>query len=384
MQNNKHREIALVRSSYSPYGGAETMTLDLLRVMLEEDIRVFLLTYPHQDWPVDHPKFHPVRLGYHHGNRFWKTWFFDRSVQRYLTRRPFECVFSLDRISRFTHLSAQGGTHRYYLKIKNENAPALEKLFRKTSLFHAYLLYLEKKSFLNPDLKKIHCCSHIVSHEIHKNYGVPFSKLQVIYNGIDWKGIGGSFFRRRELARDLSQIHRLDLGHDWLLFLGSGFERKGLGVAISGLEFLPSSYRLLVVGQGNPRQFIRQARRSRIKNRVRFLGPQSEGWRFAALCKAIVLPSHFEPFGLAAAEAQAMGLPALVSGRTGYSELVQPGQTGVVLNHPMTLDSIRDAFKNLHALIENPKKSADQIRNHIKFLDKSTVLSKLIHDFIGF
>jgi UDP-glucose:(heptosyl)LPS alpha-1,3-glucosyltransferase len=246
------------------------------------------------------------------------------------------------------------------------------------------LLYLEKKSFLNPDLKKIHCCSHIVSHEIHKNYGLPFSKLQVIHNGIDWEGIGGSFFRRRELARGLSQIHRLDLGHDWLLFLGSGFERKGLGVAISGLEFLPSSYRLLVVGQGNPRQFIRQARRSRIKNRVRFLGPQSEGWRFAALCKAIVLPSHFEPFGLAAAEAQAMGLPALVSGRTGYSELVQPGQTGVVLKHPMTLDSIRDAFKNLQALIENPKKSADQIRNHIKFLDKSTVLSKLIHDFIGF
>ena len=360
------------------------MTLDLLRAMLEEDIRVFLLTYPHQDWPVDHPKFQPVRLGYHRGNRLWKTWFFDHSVQRYLARRPFEHVFSLDRISRFTHLHAGGGTHLYYLKTKNETAPALERLFRKTSLFHAYLLYLEKKSFLNPELKKIHCCSHIVSREIHENYGVPFNKLQVIYNGIDWEGIGGSFFRRRELARDLSHQHRLDLEHNWLLFLGSGFERKGLGVTLSGLEFLPSSYRLLVVGKGNPREFIRQARKCHITNRIRFLGSQSEGWRFAALCKAIVLPSHFEPFGLAAAEAQAMGLPALVSGRTGYSELIEQGQTGVVLKHPMTLDRIRDAFKNLQALIENPRKSADQIRNHIKFLDKSTVLSKLIHDFIGF
>jgi UDP-glucose:(heptosyl)LPS alpha-1,3-glucosyltransferase len=384
MQNNSHREIALVRSSYSPYGGAERLTLDLIQAMLKEDIRVFLLTHPHQDWPVDHPKFRRVQLGFHRGNRFWRTWFFDRSVQRYLARRPFEYVFSLDRISRFTHLHAGAGTHRAFLKIKNENAPVLERLFRKTSFFHAYLLYLEKKSFLNPDLKKIHCCSQMVSREIHKSYGVPFTKLQVIYNGIDWESIGGSFCRRRQLASDLSQKHRLDLRHDWLLFLGSGFERKGLELAIAGLAFLPSSYHLLVVGQGNTRQFIRQARGHHIATRISFLGPQPEGWRFAALCKAVVLPSHYDPFGLAAAEAQAMGLPALLSERTGYSELVQPGQTGVILKHPMTLDYIRDAFKNLQALIENPQKSADQIRNHIRFLDKSSVLSKLIHDFVGF
>ena len=384
MQNNNHREIALVRSSYSPYGGAEKLTLDLLQAMLKEDIRVFLLTHPHQDWPVDHPKFHPVQLGYHRVNRFWRTWLFDRSVQRYLARRPFEYVFSLDRISRFTHLHAGAGTHRAFLKTKNENAPVLERLFRKTSLFHAYLIYLEKKSFSNPDLKKIHCCSKMVSHEIHENYGVPFTKLQVIYNGIDWERIGESFSVRRQLARDLSQKYRLDLEHDWLLFLGSGFERKGLESAIAGLAFLPSSYHLLVVGQGNPRQYIRQAREHGTATRISFLGPQPEGWRFAALCKAVVLPSHYDPFGLAAAEAQAMGLPVLLSERTGYSELVQPGKTGVILKHPMTLDHIRDAFKNLQTLIENPEKSADQIRNHIKFLDKSTVLSKLIHDFIGF
>lgn len=384
MQDKNHREIALVRSSYSPYGGAETLTLELLHAMLKEDIRVFLLTRPYQDWPIDHPKFQPVPLGYHRGNRLLKTWLFERSVRRYLARRPFECVFSLDRISRFTHLHAGGGSHRTFLEIKNENAPALERIFRKTSLFHAYMLYLERKGFLTPDLKKVHCCSKMVSQDIHRNYGVPFSKLQVIYNGIDWEGIGESFDRRRELAMDLSHRYQIDPGHDWLFFLGSGFERKGLGLVISGLEFLPSSYHLLVVGQGNPRNFLRQARRNRVADRITFLGPQSEGWRFAALCKAVVLPSYYDPFGLAAAEAQAMGLPALVSDRTGYSELVQPGQTGVVLKHPVTVGDIRDGFKNLQDLIENPKKSALEIRRHIRFLDKKRVLSQLIHDFIGF
>ena len=56
----------------------------------------------------------------------------------------------------------------------------------------------------------------------------------------------------------------------------------------------------------------------------------------------------------------------------------------MVLKHPMTLDRIRDAFKDLQALIEKPKKSADQIRKHIEFLDKKKILSELIHDFIGF
>ena len=47
----------------------------------------------------------------------------------------------------------------------------------------------------------------------------------------------------------------------------------------------------------------------------------------------MVLPSRYEPFGLAAAEVQAMGIPVLVSENTGYAELVLPGRSGIILKN---------------------------------------------------
>ncbi len=374
--------IAIVRSTYSPYGGVEKVTLAIIRELLDMDIKVTLLTLPDQQWPFDHANLQIIPLGIRRGNRLWQAWIFNHFVDKYLSTNYFDCIFALERIFRFTHFHAGGGTHKTFLKIKNENSNIMVALFRKISLFHAYTLYLEKKGFSNPDLEKIQCCSKMVMNDIQADYHLNADKLQVIYNGIEWDEIGETFQKQFLIADDICKKHQINPDWKCLLFLGSGFSRKGLDIAIEGLTALPEDYHLLVIGKNSYRAYFRQALKSGIAHRVHFLGSQEKGWKYASVCKALVLPSYYEPFGLAPAEAHAMGIPVLVSDKTGYSEWILTGKNGVILQCPMTKDSIRKSFSELVRLIENPQMTSDQIRNYIKELDNKIVYRKLIHDFL--
>ena len=96
-------------------------------------------------------------------------------------------------------------------------------------------------------------------------------------------------------------------------------------------------YHLLVVGKGSVGRYAKLSVELDIQERVHFLGPQPDGWRYASLCKALVLPSRYDPFGGAAAEGNAMGVPVLISDMTGYIDYVIPNQNGIIFSKSMTL-----------------------------------------------
>ncbi len=380
--NETQPKMALIRSSYSAYGGVERTALSIIKGLLDANVKVSLLTWPYQSWPVIHKNLEVVQLGSHKGSRFWKAWLFNHAVSKYLLNNPFDCIFSLDRVSQFTHLHAGGGTHKAFLKIKNENSNFIGRIFRTISLFHAYTLYLERKGFANPKLKKIRCNSNLVKDDICRTYHVNQDKLQVIHSSIDWKGIGNIFNQRSAIADELYRRHNINPKWNCLLFLGSGFSRKGLDIAIEGLHKLPESYHLLIVGRGSQRVYLHQASKLDLFRRIHFLGAQENGWKYASICKALVLPSRYDPFGGAAAEANAMGIPVLVSDRTGFADWVISGKSGIILESPITKDKIQNAFRELIHLVENPKMTPTKIREHIKNLDNEVISEKLIHDFL--
>jgi len=382
MNSERQPNIALIRSSYSAYGGVERTTLSIIKGLLEAHAKVSLLTWPHQNWPISHENLHVVPLGIHRGNRFLKAWLFERAVNKYLLKNAFTCILALDRVTQFTHLHAGGGTHKSFLRIKNENSSTIRRIFRKLSLFHAYTLFLEKKGFLNPKVKKIRCNSNLVKDDIFQNYHVDQNKLQVIYSSIDWKGMSASFQQRSVVADRLCKKHNLHPDCNYLLFLGSGFSRKGLDIAIEGLQFLPDSYHLLIAGNGSQRPYLGEASKMDLSHRVHFLGPQQNGWKYASMCKALVLPSRYDPFGGAAAEAQAMGLPVMVSDKTGYAEWILRGKNGVILETPATKERIKNAFAELNRLIDTPAMTPMQIREHSKNLDNDMITKQLIREFL--
>jgi UDP-glucose:(heptosyl)LPS alpha-1,3-glucosyltransferase len=377
------RSVVIVRSSFSIHGGAEKIALDVIQALLRNQIDVRLLTWPDQNWPIAHPRLKIIPSGTAKGPRLMQAMSFNMAIEKYLKTNNPECIFSYDKVTTFTHLHAGGGTHRTFLQIKNAESSGLAVSFRRLSLFHRYTLYLEKKGFQNSKLKKIQCPSSLVKKDIVKDYGVPEEKLEVIPNAVDWHKIGQVFDQRQTMAAELIRHHQLDAQRAYLLFLGSGFDRKGLDIAIRGVAGMPDQYGLLVVGKGNTAPYRQMSRELSLKDRILFLNTQENGWKYAALCKALVLPSRYEPFGIAPAEANAMGLPVLVSDKTGYMDHVEEGKNGVILQFPATQEAIADAFTRLLKAIESPIMDAGQIREKAFRLDNSVLTDRLLHHFLG-
>jgi len=380
MTDLKH--IVLIRSTYSSSGGAERVTLSLINGLLAKGLRVTLLTLPRQQWPVADQRLQIVPLGICRGHRFFQAWSFNQAVNRYLQRNWAGCVLSLDKVTTYTHLHAGGGTHKSFLRIKDQYANRWARIARTFSLFHRYMLYLERKGFENPHLQKVRCNSQLVKADIQRDYGVPEEKLVMIHSGIRWQAIGEVYERRTEMAQVLCRQHGLNPQWDMLLFLGSGFSRKGLGIATRGLALMPSSYHLVVVGKGAATAYRRLAASLGLDGRIHFLGPQNQGWRYASLCKALVLPSQYDPFGGASAEGHAMGVPVLVSDKTGYADRVIHGENGVVLKTPMSAERIERAFGELAQLIAYPKRTPDQLRAHAFNVDDDVILKQLLDKFL--
>ena len=93
---------------------------------------------------------------------------------------------------------------------------------------------------------------------------------------------------------------------------------------------------LLFVGDGPLRGDLKSRAGTLKGTDVRFLGfrNQSEMPAFYDLCDVLVLPSHFEPWGLVINEVMNAGKPVIVSDCVGAApDMVQPGVNGWIFEH---------------------------------------------------
>ncbi len=135
-------------------------------------------------------------------------------------------------------------------------------------------------------------------------------------------------------------------------FIGRFHPKKNLDVILSALALLPETVRLAVAGDGpDADTYHRLALSLGVAARTDWLG-FVEGEAKEAFFRGIdllLMPSVFECFGLAAAEALVRGIPAVVSPATGVAEIVGPHGGGAVC--PATPEAIAGA---VHALADDP------------------------------
>jgi UDP-glucose:(heptosyl)LPS alpha-1,3-glucosyltransferase len=122
-----------------------------------------------------------------------------------------------------------------------------------------------------------------------------------------------------------------------VLFAGSGWERKGLRFAIDAMERRPGPGRLLVAGRGDSRKFP--------SNRVQFLGVFPEMPSLYAAADVFLLPTVYDPFSNACLEALAAGLPVITTQANGFSEIIESGKHGTVIECPDDVDAIGKALQ---------------------------------------
>jgi glycosyltransferase involved in cell wall biosynthesis len=179
--------------------------------------------------------------------------------------------------------------------------------------------------------------------------GFPPDRVLLRYNGIDREEF-------RQLPPPGAFRTKVGIGDDerFIIFLGRLIPRKGADLLIEALPHLDGGKVKLVIAGPEAETgylaFLRgKARALGVEHRVLFTGPLYGNGKKAALADAsvFVLPSRYENFGNAAAEAIACGTPAIVSDRCGIAPLVNQ-RAGLVTSY----DSGAVA-RTLNDLLEN-------------------------------
>jgi UDP-glucose:(heptosyl)LPS alpha-1,3-glucosyltransferase len=190
-------------------------------------------------------------------------------------------------------------------------------------------LWLEGRIFTLRSARHIVAISSRGKAEIERLYGTPAERVTVVYNGVDLARFHPDNRKRwRDDMRDALGIPR----ESWVVaFVGSGFERKGLGPLMQAVAALRSrDPRLLVAGKGRTETYRQLAARLGVDGAVTWTGPRPDVERIYAAADVMALPARYEPFGNVHLEALASGIPVLTTSLTGGSEVVRDGVTGAV------------------------------------------------------
>jgi UDP-glucose:(heptosyl)LPS alpha-1,3-glucosyltransferase len=193
------------------------------------------------------------------------------------------------------------------------------------------MLSLEGRMFTEDATGRIIANSHRGKREIIDHYGYPGDRIHVIHNGVDCE-------RFRPAERTSSQ-------RVTLLFVGTGFERKGLPFAVQALSRLPTHVELKVVGKGDVARYQRMAASAGVADRVQFLGKDQEMPVLYQNADVLVHPAIYEPFANVCMEAMASGLPVVTSRINGVSEVIEPGKSGAIVEKPEDIEALAAAIR---------------------------------------
>jgi glycosyltransferase involved in cell wall biosynthesis len=144
-----------------------------------------------------------------------------------------------------------------------------------------------------------------------------------------------------------------------LVFSALGqFDRKGLPLIFESLA-TPSQVqtKLLVVG-GEPDLIAEYRRRADVmglKDRISFVGMQSDVRPFLWSGDAFILPSAYESFSLVTYEAAAAGLPILAPPLNVIRDLLRDGENGFLVTRSKS--SITSALEHITTLPEKERKA---------------------------
>lgn len=336
-------KIAFIKRKFSFYGGAEQY-LHKIMINLSQRHEIHLLT---SFWKRDASfKVHKISsLG------VAPNFVFAHRVKQYLKTHHFDAVISFERTFSQDIYRASDGCHKSWLEQRKFIDGYLKCLSFHFNPHHLIILFLEKKAVETS--KIIITPSQMVKREFETFYGEEIGKKCIVcHNGVDLKRFcPPSLKKRQEIRQQLGLAEK-----KVLLFVGSGFKRKGLSLALKVLKCLPKNFVLLVVGKG------KIEKDKGLEKRTYFFGPQREIERFYQLADVFILPTIYEPFGNVILEAMACGLPVITTSANGAAEIIEHGKEGFILNLPINLEKFADyigiASKNQKTMGKNAYEKA--------------------------
>src|SRR5207247_4454721 len=247
---------------------------------------------------------------------------------------------SLERVWCCDVYRAGDGVHQAWLNRRRRFEMPLQRFVRSLNRNHRDILQLEESLFAKGGAGRIIANSDMVKDEIVDLYCYPADKIDIVRNAVPLDR-----FRSDPAMREKSRIDlKLKPDEVALLFAGSGWERKGLRFAIEAIELCRDrKLRLLVAGRGNERDY--KPKWFFTEEPVRFLGEVGDLQPIYSAADIFILPSIYDPASNACLEALASGLPVITTRDNGFSEIIENGIHGSIVDLPNNVFALRDAIE---------------------------------------
>jgi UDP-glucose:(heptosyl)LPS alpha-1,3-glucosyltransferase len=351
----KNLRIVFVRRGYSHSGGAEAYLKRLADGIVKAGHQAELVTAT--DWPQDQWSFGSMK-------RLHATTPIGFADELEQVRPHLHCdvLFSLERVWSCDVYRAGDGVHSAWLSRRRKFELPLKQFVRAASRKHRDLLQLEQSLFEKQKAGRVIAGSEMVMNEIIDVYGYPADKIDLVRNGVPVD----SFHSQPDLRERSRAALKLHPDEIVVLFAGSGWERKGLLFAIEAVALCRNrKLRLLVAGRGDASRYPTTRLRFWRENPVQFLGEVADLAGVYAAADIFILPTIYDPFSNACLEALASGLPVITTRSNGFSEIIEHGVHGSVINNPADLIALRDAIlfwsdasRRLGAQLPNKQRAA--------------------------
>ena len=335
IEMTKRLTIGFVRRGYSPTGGAEAYLKRLARGVVEAGCDAQLIAA--NDWPdAEWPFGSITRL------RGKSPIEFARELERMRAKIRCDVLFSLERVWSCDVYRAGDGVHRAWLDRRRKFELPLKRFVRSLGPKHRDLLRLEQSLLSRGNAERVIAASQMVRDEIVNLYHYPEEKIDIVRNGVPLEKFRFDSELREKSREDLE----LKSDQTALLFAGSGWERKGLLFAIEAAALCANrKMRLLVAGRGNARLYKTKRLRFWREEPVQFLGEVADMLPVYAAADIFILPTIYDPFSNACLEALACGLPVITTRANGFSEIIEDGIHGSIVEHAGDLLALRDAIR---------------------------------------
>ncbi|WP_069637666.1 glycosyltransferase family 4 protein [Campylobacter pinnipediorum] len=283
------KKLTFLRMNPKAVGGAEIYLSRLIQALKDENI---------------HCEIKSLKIP-----KFISSWIKALVFNKYAkSSKKDDIYFSLERIDSADIYRAGDGVHKAYMKSK--------KFWFLNPLNFVYP-YLEKKCFINSKL--IIANSNFIKKQIINTYNIKDEKIKVIYNGVKLQ----DDFSKDEFKQTICKELSIDTNIPIILFVGSGFKRKGVDVFLNILSKINQNFNAIIIGKDKKlNNYKSKSKELGLENKVFFMGARKDVDRYYKASDIFIFPTKYEPFSNVVLEALSFKNAVFTTSSNGASEIL--------------------------------------------------------------